>query len=206
MSDAVAWLRPFAGLLKDLSVSYDSYHQIEQLEGYVSNARAAAAALEIPLGTITISEPADTSADMALGKLPDGKSAVMFRGRAAQKLVRKAVLHPWQQFDICPYENLLDPGRVHVDPFGHLHLCQGISLGNIYETPLNEICEQFDPTNHPISGPLLASGPAGLARRYAVDVDDQYADACHLCDSTRRTLRTRFPNILTPDQMYGVPN
>jgi hypothetical protein len=34
--------------------------------------------------------------------------------------------------------------------------------------------------------------------------EDAYADACHFCYEARRALRTRFPEILTPDQMYGV--
>lgn len=33
---------------------------------------------------------------------------------------------------------------------------------------------------------------------------EQYADACHLCFDARRALVGRFPEILAPDQMYGV--
>ena len=33
--------------------------------------------------------------------------------------------------------------------------------------------------------------------------DDGYADHCHLCYESRRALRSRFPDVLTPDQMYG---
>ena len=43
-----------------------------------------------------------------------------------------------------------------------------------------------------------------LADDHGVPRDDKYADACHLCYETRRFLRTRFPESLTPDQMYGV--
>jgi len=32
----------------------------------------------------------------------------------------------------------------------------------------------------------------------------RYADACHLCYQARTTLRERFPQVLNPDQMYGV--
>jgi hypothetical protein len=31
-----------------------------------------------------------------------------------------------------------------------------------------------------------------------------YADECHLCFETRLALRTRFPQVLAPDQAYGV--
>ena len=45
----------------------------------------------------------------------------------------------------------------------------------------------------------------GFARRYGLQPREAYADACHLCDESRRHLRSRFPEVLTPDQMYGVP-
>jgi hypothetical protein len=110
------------------------------------------------------------------------------------------------QFTECPHEDLREPGRVHVDPFGEIHICQGISLGNVLQssTPLREICETYDPDTHPITGPLLAGGPAELVRRFESPHDEAYADACHLCYETRRSLRERFPGILRPDQMYGV--
>ena len=110
---------------------------------------------------------------------------------------------PWETFDSCPWEELRRPGRVHVDPFGHLHICQGISIGNLLEQPLAEIMDAYDPDEHPIVGPLLAGGPAELARRYDLAHEDGYADHCHLCYSARRALRQRFPQELTPDQMYG---
>jgi pyruvate-formate lyase-activating enzyme len=34
---------------------------------------------------------------------------------------------------------------------------------------------------------------------------EEAADACHLCYETRLTLRQRFPEVLTPDQVYGLP-
>jgi MoaA/NifB/PqqE/SkfB family radical SAM enzyme len=205
-ADAVEWLRPFAGLVQDLSVSEDSYHIIEELGSHVANARKAAMALDIPLGTISISQPEDANAAAAVGQLPEGESAIMYRGRAAETLASRASLFPWRQFDRCPYENLADPGRLHVDPLGHLHICQGISLGNMLEEPLAEIWERYDPGNHPISGPLLDAGPSGLVRQYGLAIDGEYADACHLCDTARRALREQFPAILAPDQMYGVPD
>jgi hypothetical protein len=128
----------------------------------------------------------------------------MYRGRAAEKLVPKAARWPWEQFTECPFENLREPGRVHVDPYGNLHICQGISLGNLFNTPLSEICEAYDPKSHPITGPLFEGGPVELVRRYELPHEERYADACHLCCEACRALRERFPEILMPDQMYGV--
>jgi hypothetical protein len=93
---------------------------------------------------------------------------------------------------------------VHLDPLGNIHICQGISLGNIYQDELTDICSAYDPEAHPISGPLLAGGPAGLVNRYQLPHEEAYADACHLCYTARCALRSRFPEYLLPDQMYGI--
>ncbi len=53
----------------------------------------------------------------------------MFRGRAALKLAAQVPGHPWDTFTTCPSENLREPGRVHLDPCGNLHICQGILAG-----------------------------------------------------------------------------
>lgn len=130
----------------------------------------------------------------------------MYRGRAADKLAKLVAGQPWAQFDRCPHADLREPGRLHVDPLGRLHLCQGICVGNTGEASLGEICARYQPDVHPITGPLLLGGPAGLVRRYGLPVAETYADACHPCYAARRLLRERFPSILGPDQMYGVPD
>ncbi len=202
--DALECLGPFAGFIQDLSISSDLYHWSEMFGQQAKNASAAAEQLGIPLGIISIAEPEVTNAASAVGQLPMGETAVMYRGRATQKLVPRAARLPWEQFTECPYEDLREPGRVHVDPFGNLHICQGISLGNLFDMPLREICETYDPESHPITGPLLEAGPVELVQRYGTAHEESYADACHLCDEARRALRERFPEILMPDQMYGV--
>ncbi len=92
-----------------------------------------------------------------------------------------------------------------VSPLGNLHICQGIVMGNLFETPLSEIVNAYDPQSNAIVGPLLKGGPRELVQQYSIPHEDAYADACHLCDHTRRELRERFPEVLRPDQMYGVP-
>jgi hypothetical protein len=205
VEDAVAWLRPFAGLVEDLSISSDVYHWNATLSQQAQHARAAAEQLGIPIGLISVAQPEAAGAAAALGQLPPGESAVMYRGRAAARLAGRAATQPWAQFGACPHEDLRDPGRVHVDPLGNLHICQGLSIGNLFRTPLRAICAAYDPDAHSIAGALLAGGPAELVRRYALPHADGYADACHLCDAARRALRTRFPDALAPDQLYGVP-
>ena len=204
VEDALEWLRPFSGLIGDISISCDSFHGTDKLDHQSKNAIAAAKKLGIPIGTISIAHPENGDAVSAFGQLPIGKTGVMYRGRAAEKLVDKTNLTDWEEFTTCPYEDLREPGRVHVDPCGHVHIFQGISLGNLFQVPLIEVCARYNPEMHPITGPLLRGGPAELARYYGIVREGGFADACHLCYEVRRKLRIRFPDILTPDQMYGV--
>ncbi|MGD2069053.1 MAG: radical SAM protein [Gemmatimonadota bacterium] len=202
--DAVEWLRPLAGLVDDLSLSSDLFHAERAPSPEVAHARAAAGALDIPVDVISIARP-DAQAAGAVGQLPPGESAVMYRGRAAQTLAPAAPHGPWESFTACPYEDLRDPGRVHVDPMGWVHVCQGITLGNLFEEPLSEICARYDPDAHPVVGPLLAGGPAELARGLGFAPQQGYADACHLCYRVREAARPSLPQVLGPDQMYGYP-
>ncbi len=204
VDDALVWLRTLEGLVQDLSISSDLYHGSEELFRKAQNACQAAEKLEIPIGVISVAQPEVPDAVSAIGQLPSGESSVMYRGRAAEKLVALAEKRPWQEYTECPHENFREPGRVHLDPLGYVHICQGISLGNVFQTPLKEICELYDPDTHPIISPLLEGGPAELVRRFDLSLNDGYADACHLCYEARKKLRDRFPDILTPDQMYGV--
>jgi hypothetical protein len=162
----------------------------------------AAKWLGIPTGLISVAQPEERAAD-SHGQLEDD-SAVMYRGRAAATLASRAPDFPWEGFNTCPHEDLSDPGRVHLDPLGNVHICQGIVIGNIFEKPLRQICSEYDAECHAICGPLLVGGPAALVEEYNLPHEARYADACHLCYTSRLSLRSRFPDCLKPDQMYGV--
>ena len=204
VADAEEWLRPFAGRLSNFTVSSDLFHCSEALGERPQNALVAAKWLNIPTGMISIGQPGSDS-QQTQGQIEE-EGTVMYRGRAVEKLAPRATGHPWEGFDSCPHEDLREPGRVHLDPFGNIHVCQGISLGNVFETPLKEICEKYDADAHPICGPLLDGGPAALVTEYNLQHASPfgYADACHLCYEARTKLRPRFPQYLNPDQMYGV--
>lgn len=195
VADAFEWLQPFAGRVSDLTISSDLFHCDECLGENPQNALVAAKWLNIPTGIISIAQPEDGEKD---------QSQVMYRGRAVEKLSSRAASHPWEGFDSCPNEDLRQPGRIHLDPLGNLHICQGLVIGNLFEKPLKEICETYDPDSHPICGLLLNGGPAALAAKYNLPHASRYADACHLCYEARLALRKRFPDVLAPDQMYGV--
>lgn len=203
--DALETLKPFAGLLADLTVSSDLFHYDEKLSRQAQYAMDAARSLGIPTGVITVEKP-QSCAEAGSGQIPLGESGIMYRGRAAEKLVQNAPMRSWEGFDACPHEDLREPGRAHLDPLGNVHICQGIVLGNLREASLAEICANYDPERHPVCGPLLAGGPAALVREYDLPHQESYADACHLCYSARQALRLQLPWILSPDQMYGVIN
>jgi len=202
-TDAMEWLRPLAGLVDDLSISSDAYHGSHEGVNYPEIARRVAQQLGIPVDFISVAAPEAVDVAPVAGQLPAGESAVVYRGRAADVLASRVEAKPWEQFDECPWEDLRQPERVHVDPFGNLHICQGISIGNLLKRPLAEIMGDYDADNHPIVGPLIAGGPAEIVRRYGLVHDEAYADHCHLCYRSRCALRQRFPDVLTPDQMYG---
>ena len=203
--DAIAWLAPFANKVQDLSISCDEYHGGEDHGARVEYASAAALHWGIPNGVIAVAQPEEGDAAEVGGQVPIGRSAVRYRGRAAENLSARGSSRSAQTFVCCPCEDLRDPGRVHVDPFGHVHICQGITMGNLFEAPLVELVAGYTPDDHRVIGPLLRGGPLGLARAQEVPHRRHYADACHMCFETRKALRNRFPDVLTPDAAYGVP-
>jgi MoaA/NifB/PqqE/SkfB family radical SAM enzyme len=202
VADAEEWLRPFVGRLADLTVSSDLFHCSESMGERPQNALVAAKWLNIPIGMISVAQP-DVDAQQSQGQIEE-ESAVMYRGRAVEKLAPRATRHPWERFDSCPHDDLREPGRVHLDPLGNVQICQGIAIGNLFEKPLSQICKEYDAEAHPICEPLLDGGPAALVTEYNLPHESSYADACHLCYEARILLRPRFPSQLSPDQMYGV--
>jgi hypothetical protein len=204
--DAAEWLRPMAEIgIADLSLSSDLFHGEAMLTQAARNASEAARQLGLPEQTIIVEAPAECAAYSAAAEAePIRGGAVRFRGRAATTLTEAVPRRPWTEFTSCPDEDLTDPGRVHVDSFGHLHACQGLIMGNLWERPLKEIVASYDPGAHPVIGSLLEGGPAALARRYGLPDGEDYVDACHLCYLVRDALRARFPELLAPDQVYGA--
>ena len=140
VADAEEWLRPFVGRLADLTVSSDLFHCSEDMGERPQNALVAAKWLNIPTGMISIAQP-NANAKETHGQIED-QGAVMYRGRAAEKLAACSTSHPWEGFDSCPHEDLREPGRIHLDPMGNLHICQGVVIGNLFEKPLKQICEE----------------------------------------------------------------
>ncbi len=217
--DAHLWLEPLARAgLDELDVSCDAYHGDDEQRRRAQNAIAACEQLDIAHAVFELEPPSivrsagadgDGDVDGEQRGAPVTGGGIMFRGRAAVKLTEGLPGQPWDVFDACPYENLTEPSRLHVDPFGNIHLCQGLVIGNLFERPLKQILHDYQPTTYPIVGDLIGGGPAQIVRSHGLPHEPHYVDACHLCYSARLALRSGqdaalFQHVLAPDQMYGV--
>ena len=205
--NALLWLRPIAEIgIYDLSISRDEFHGSDEVPDYTANAEWAARELKIPMATICIDGPTieeDQSHTAARGE-PVVGGGVLFKGRAADKLTEGLPTRASKSFIECPHEELKEPGRIHVDPFGNAHICQGISMGNILKDGLRNVVERYDCNKHAICGPIIDGGPAELAERYDVEVQAAYVDECHMCFDTRRKLIGEYPEELAPAGVYGI--
>jgi Radical SAM superfamily len=204
--DARLWLEPLAKAgLDTIDISSDTFHGEKSGSGHFNSVKAVAFELGLKSEVITIERPSGERDPSGWEPgLPLVETGVMYRGRAATALIEGLPRQSWDAFPSCPYENLEDPGRLHLDPFGYLHLCQGLVIGNIFRRSLNQILDEFDPRLHPIVGSLIAGGPSLLMKKYLLYAKAEFVDACHACYTIRRILRTRHPEFLGPDQMYGA--
>jgi hypothetical protein len=203
--DAKVWLKPLheAGV-DHLSLSDDEFHHTGDDESPAKRAARAAAGMGMDAGAICIEKPSVTPATDDKGEPVVGGGA-LFKGRAVEKLTEGLPTRPADTFRACEHEELTRPKRVHIDAFGHVHLCQGVSMGNLWETPLSELVSGYDAERHPICGPLLRGGPRELARTHGVEPGVECVDECHYCYLVRRALVDRFPEYLAPRQVYGLP-
>ncbi len=206
VEDAEAWLKPLAEMkIHDLSLSDDQFHYDED-ENLPKNARRAAEKLGIPLTIIEIQKPyleAKPGEGVGKGKAVIGGGA-MFKGRAVEKLLEGLPTVNSNELNVCPHEDLENPERVHIDCYGQVQLCQGLSIGNMFQKPLSEIIGDYDPHSHPICGPLIEGGPSFLAEELNVPNEDEYVDECHFCYEIRKALIEHYPEYLAPKQVYGI--
>ncbi|MFX1493587.1 MAG: radical SAM protein [Promethearchaeota archaeon] len=207
IEDAELWLKPISELdISDFSISNDTFHFGDEANNLSKIARKAAENLNLSMSSITINKP---TIEMGIDKEKEKGEPVigggaMFRGRAIETLIEGLPQRPWEEMTECPYEDLEGLGRIHVDPFGNAQICQGLSIGNFWETPLSELVNKYIPTSHPICGPLIQGGPAELVKKYNIDHNKTYIDECHLCFLARLALLDKFPQYLGPKQVYGL--
>lgn len=205
VEDAKEWLAPISEIgVSSLSISDDVYHCGENEENLAKYALGAAKEMGLPTGKITIEDPSKYLKEIEWKGKPVVEGKVQFKGRAVEKLTAELPTKPWMEFDRCLDENFSNQSRVHIDPFGYVHVCQGITIGNMKQIPLSRLLVDFRPEEHPICGPILRGGPVELVKQYGLQPAEGYVEECHLCYSARLKLRKQFPDILAPDQMYGI--
>ncbi len=205
--DAELWLRPLVESgVSYLNISNDTFHYGEESENPAAVALSVARRLGIEASPICIEPPKVIQPhSIAEGKgRPIVGGGAKFRGRAVEKLSENLPLRPWKELCECPYEDLESPSRVHVDPYGNVQICQGISIGNMWMTPLSEIISNYRFNSHPICGPLIRGGPAEFVKELGVMPKTGYIDECHFCYLSRRAIIDKFPDYLTPRQVYGL--
>ncbi len=204
--DAVVWLTPFAEMgIADLALSsYAYFCEKLETEEHLRNALLAARRLGLPGAVLEVGAPAQLT---DLGVVCGDPGAIMFKGRAAQRLARGELLRrPPATLVSCPHEDFADPGRCHVGADGELMPCQGISIGNVWRRPLAAILAGYDSTATPVVADIVAGGPWGLAQASGFTPRlPLYADECHLCYELRTRLRAagRHLDVLAPDACYG---
>ncbi len=207
VEDAVLWLKPFRDIgLSYLSISDDPFHYGEKKNNPAKNAITAAETLNIESNSICIDEPtvsAQNNTTDSKGEPVIGGGA-RFRGRAVEKLISGLPQKDWESFTSCPYEELKNPKRVHIDSFGNVHLCQGLIIGNFMKTSLTDIISSFNPDQHPVVRAIVNDGPAGVVKRFGLEHEKGYVDECHICYQARLALISRFPEYLGPRQVYGL--
>lgn len=113
-------------------------------------------------------------------------------GRAAGHPAHLLASRPAQTFEhMNCLAGFLGAKGVHIDPYGNVFsgTCSGIILGNVNQTPLEEIWKAFDPRGDGPVGVLCEKGPCGLLEE-ASDLGYEelpaYAGKCHLCTHVRQ--------------------
>jgi len=195
VEDAVIWLKPLLKLGVRLGVSDDSFHFGDSPDSPAKMAIAAAKQLNM---SVQSTKPEFTP---------------VLRGRAVEKLSYGLPKRSFQEFTECPYgsskspygHSIHSPGTIYIDSYGNVQLfCAGLSIGNVWKTPLSTLLKHYDAGSHPICGPLIRGGPVLLAKEYGVKHEDEYVDQCHMCFLVRLALIDRFPQYLAPRQVYGL--
>jgi len=133
-----------------------------------------------------------------------------FAGRAADHLADLLATKPIESFaKVRCKPDFLGAKGVHIDPHGNVFsgTCSGIILGNINETPLEDIWRQFHPAGDEFIGILCEKGSFGLlagAKRLGYEPLPAYAGKCHLCTHIRQFLfeRGAFGETVGPADCY----
>jgi hypothetical protein len=135
-----------------------------------------------------------------------------FNGRAAGHLAELLASTPAEAFvRVNCLAGFLGAKGVHIDPYGNVFsgTCSGIILGNIHQTPLEDIWKTFHPGQIELIRTLCERGPCGLlekAKSLGYEELRAYADKCHLCTHIRQFLFEKRiePSVIDPADCYSL--
>lgn len=207
-------------------ISVDAFHQQHVPREHALCAMRAAKALGLDVqGSSEILDPTNPSntydertqrlaewfSRHGFSVTPGGPAYVVFQGRATNLAHAhtgprsipqdKCAGVPW--FATADFRRL---GGIEIDPYGWVMVEHGLCIGNARQRPVKDILASYDPAAHPILSVLMADGPIGLTRIPEADGfelrEEGYIDKCHLCHEIRTHLRSRFPNLLAPENCY----
>ena len=133
-----------------------------------------------------------------------------FNGRAAGHLAGLLASKPVEAFRRMNCRaGFLGAKGVHIDPYGNVFsgTCSGMILGNVCQTPLEEIWKDFHPEQIELVKTLCERGPFGLletAKSLGYEELPAYADKCHLCTHVRQFLFEKRvePFVIGPADCY----
>jgi len=131
-------------------------------------------------------------------------------GNAYHHLARYLDKRPIEAFEAERCTDLFDIDRTwefHFDPYGNLQTNCGIVLGNARRTPPAELLTQANLDANPIVQVVCKAGPVGLLRmaiERGLEPRDGYVAKCELCYHARLHLRSCFPDVLCPDEVYAA--
>jgi len=202
--DAMLWLK----LLKDagmntIEVSDDSFHHGDEKETHADMARQAAIQLKLDVNSICIQSPETKAGSHDEKGQPIYAGGPKLRGRAVEKLAPDLPVRSFSKFTECPFERLDNPMRVHIDPLGNVHICQGLLIGNMFKTPLSKIIREYHVESHPVCGPLFKGGPVNLAKEANLTHQVSYVDACHFCSDLCSQLLDTHPEYIGPSFIFN---
>ena len=100
--------------------------------------------------------------------------------------------------------------EVHVDPYDNIQTNCGVTLGRADRTPVAEVMARGPAAANAIARTLSESGPIGLAefarREHGFHIPETAQQKCALCFVTRCFLRSHYPDILAPQEIYPRPD
>ncbi|MCK5254236.1 MAG: radical SAM protein [Thermoplasmata archaeon] len=205
--DGEMWLRPLkAAGLSSMEVSIDRLHGEGEANANARNLADAGSILGLDVSVISVCDPREEECSQEpTQRTGEEATPAMLRGRAAHEMVDGLEVRHVSTFTECPFEELEAPTRLHVDPYGNIHICQGILAGNVWDSSLAQIVQGYDPHEHPVLGPLIEGGPLALANHTGIGEGSHFASECHACYEIRRVLREdpEYSRVLGPNQVYG---